>query len=59
MLVAGIIRKGVDKMPTVLGAGILGVAFVGLVAASAGMALTVGGELVSAIVAMAVAGRYA
>jgi hypothetical protein len=53
------IKKGVDKLPTVLGAGILGVAFVGLIAASAGIALPIAGEVASAFVAMAAATRYA
>ena len=53
------IRKGVDKAPTVLGAGILGVAIVGIVAATAGVAMPVAAELASAAVAMVAAGKYA
>ena len=53
------VRNGVNKLPTVLGAGILGVAVAGLAAASVGMALTMGGEVVSAMIAMVAAGRYA
>jgi len=53
------IREGMDKMPTVLGAGILGVAVAGLTAASFGIALPIAGEIIAAGVAMAASVRYA
>lgn len=53
------IRRGARKLPTMLGGGILGVAFIGLIAASAGLALPLAGEVISAAVGMAVASRFA
>lgn len=53
------IKRGAKKLPTVLGGGILGVAFVGVAAATAGLALPLLGEVLSAAVGMAVASRFA
>lgn len=53
------IKKGMDKLPTVLGAGILGVAVTGLAAATFGVALPLAGEVIAAGVAMAASARYA
>lgn len=53
------IRRGAKKLPTVLGGGILGVALVGVAAMSAGLALPLMGEILSAAVGMAVASRFA
>lgn len=53
------VRIGARKLPTVLGGGILGVAAIGLIMATAGLTLPLAGELASAAVGMIVAGRYA
>ena len=53
-----IIKIGARKLPTMLGAGILGVSIVGLTAAAFGATMTIGIELVSAAVGMALGGRY-
>lgn len=54
-----IVNTGARKLPTILGGGILGVAFVGLCFATAGLSLTLAAELMAAGGGMVVAGRYA
>lgn len=54
-----IVNVGARKLPTILGGGILGVAFVGLCFATAGLSLTLAAELIAAGGGMVVAGRYA
>lgn len=44
------------KLPTLLGAGILGVSVVGSVAAIAGLSLSLGAEFISAAAGMTAAG---
>lgn len=53
------IKIGARKLPTVLGGGILGIAMAGIIAMTAGLALPLAGEIISAAVGMAVASRYA
>lgn len=53
-----IVRIGARKLPTILGAGILGVALFGLAAASLGFSLSLLGEVVSAAAGMAIGGKY-
>jgi hypothetical protein len=54
-----IVKVGADKLPTILGGGILGVAGIGLGFGIIGIPLTVAMEGVSALVGMAVASRFA
>lgn len=54
-----IVNAGARKLPTILGGGILGIAFVGLCFATAGATLPLGGEVLSAMGGMIVAGRFA
>lgn len=56
---SNLIQLGARKLPTMLGAGILSVSIVGLAAAVIGASLTLGVELITAGVGMAVASRYA
>jgi len=53
------VNAGVRKLPTILGGGILGVAFMGLCFATAGAVLPAGIELLSAAGGMVVAGKFA
>ena len=52
-------NAGARKLPTILGGGILGIAFVGLCYATMGATIPLGAELLSAAGGMLVAGRYA
>lgn len=54
-----LIELAARKLPTMLGAGILSVSFVGLAVAAMGASLTIGAELAAAAAGMAVASRYA
>jgi hypothetical protein len=54
-----LIQVGARKLPTMLGAGILSISIVGLAAAVVGASLTLGAELITAALGMAVASRYA
>lgn len=54
-----LIQLGARKLPTMLGAGILSISIVGLAFAAVGASLTLGVELISAAVGMAVSSRYA
>jgi hypothetical protein len=54
-----IVRTGANKLPTILGGGILGVAGIGLGLGLIGVPLTLAVEGISALVGMAVASRYA
>jgi hypothetical protein len=48
-----------DKLPTMLGAGILGVSLIGLGAAAIGVAFPLAAELLAAGAGMAIGSRYA
>ena len=54
-----IVNTNTRKLPTILGGGILDVAFVGLCFAKVGLSLTLAAELMAAGGGMVVAGRYA
>lgn len=54
-----IVIVGARKLPTILGGGILGIAFIGLCFATAGVSLSIGAELLSAVGGMVVAGKFA
>jgi hypothetical protein len=56
---AKIVQMGARKLPTMLGAGILSISVVGLAAAAIGASLTVGAEVLVALVGMALGSRYA
>ncbi|MGY2732818.1 hypothetical protein [Sphingomonas sp. UYP23] len=55
---SNLVRLGVQKLPTMLGVGILSVSVVGLAAASLGLSLTLGAEIISAAAGMALGSRY-
>lgn len=54
-----IVQASARKLPTMLGAGILAVATVGLVAGAIGFVVPVSAEIVSAGIGMAVGSRFA
>lgn len=54
-----LIQLAAAKLPTMLGAGILSISIVGIAAAAVGFTMSVGIELFSAGVGMAVGSRYA
>jgi len=56
---AAYVRAGARKLPTILGGGILGVAFISLAASTVGLVLPLIGELISAVVGMVLVSRYA
>jgi hypothetical protein len=58
-IVSRLVQMGARKLPTMLGTAILTISLVGLTAAALGLSLTVGAELLSAAVGMAIGSRYA
>jgi hypothetical protein len=58
-LMSHIVKMGADRLPTILGGGILGIVAVGLPLGLAGVSLTLIGQGLSAAAGMVVASRYA